>query len=207
MAMNETVQGLSVGNSLQKRLFDLFFAVLGLTLLWWFILIAAFLAWRDTDENGFFVQNRVGQFGKIFKVIKIRTMKSSNERNTTVTTSNDARITFLGKIFRKTKIDELPQLLNVLLGQMSFVGPRPDVPGFVDALADDDKVILSLKPGITGPATLAYRNEEELLASVENPEEYNRNVIFPDKVRMNKEYLRNYTLFADIKYIFLTVLT
>lgn len=188
-------------------MFDLFFAVLGLFLLWWLIIIAAFLAWRDTNENGFFTQDRVGQFGEIFKVIKIRTMKSSHNHNTTVTTSNDPRITSLGRFFRKTKIDELPQLINVLLGQMSFVGPRPDVVEFADLLADDDKVILSLKPGITGPATLAYRNEEELLASVENPEEYNKNVIFPDKVRLNKEYLQNYTLFADIKYIFLTIFT
>ena len=207
MATNKAVQELSVSNSLQKRVFDLFFAVIGLAFLWWPIIIAAFLAWRNTNENGFFTQDRVGQFGEIFKVIKIRTMKSVSGHDTTVTTANDIRITPLGKFFRKTKIDELPQLFNVLLGQMSFVGPRPDVPGFADVLADDDKVILSLKPGITGPATLAYKNEEELLASVENPEEYNRNIIFPDKVRLNKMYIQNYTLLADIKYIFLTIFT
>lgn len=207
MATDKSMQGLSVTDSLQKRVFDLFFAVLGIGLLWWLIIVAAFLAWRDTGENGFFTQNRVGQFGEIFRVIKIRTMKSSSSHNTTVTTSNDPRITPLGHFLRKTKIDELPQLFNVLLGQMSFVGPRPDVPGFADLLEDDDSVILSLKPGITGPATLAYRNEEELLATVENPEAYNRAVIFPDKIRLNLEYLKNYTLFADIKYIFLTIFT
>ncbi len=207
MVMNKAMQGLSVSDSLQKRVFDLFFAVLGLGLLWWLIIIAAFLAWRDTGENGFFTQDRVGQFGKIFRVIKIRTMKSSSSCSTTVTTVNDPRITSLGKFFRKTKIDELPQLFNVLLGQMSFVGPRPDVPGFADLLEDDDKGTLSLKPGITGPATLAYRNEEELLASVDNPEEYNRNVIFPNKVRLNKVYIQKYTLFTDIKYIYLTLFT
>lgn len=207
MAMNEAVRGLSPSVALQKRVFDLFFSFFGIVFLWWLIIVAAFLAWLDTGRNGFFTQDRVGQFGKIFKVIKIRTMKSSSDLNTTVTTSNDARITPLGRFFRRTKIDELPQLINILLGQMSFVGPRPDVPGFADKLQDDDKLLLSVKPGITGPATLAYRNEEELLASVDDPEEYNRDVIFPDKVRINKEYIKNYSLADDIKYIFLTLFT
>ena len=206
MVMNEVVQGLSSRSVLQKRVFDFSFSFFGLVFLWWLIIIAAFLAWIDTGENGFFTQARVGQFGKIFNVIKIRTMKSSSDLTTTVTTSNDIRITALGKFFRKTKIDELPQLINVLLGQMSFVGPRPDVPGFADLLHDDDKVVLSIKPGITGPATLAYRNEEELLASVDDPEEYNRKVIFPDKVRINKKYIQDYTLTGDIKYIIHTVM-
>ncbi len=205
MVMNEGVQGLSSNAALQKRAFDLFLAFVGFFFLWWLIIFAAFLAWLDTGENGFFTQDRVGQHGKIFRVIKIRTMKSSCAINTTVTTLNDIRITALGRFFRRTKIDELPQLINILLGQMSFVGPRPDVPGFADKLQDDDKVILSIRPGITGPATLAYRNEEELLASVDNPEEYNREVVFPDKVRLNKEYIENYTLTVDLKYIFLTL--
>ncbi len=104
-------------------------------------------------------------------------------------------------------MDELPQLVNVLRGDMSFVGPRPDVPGFADQLQDEDTVILSIRPGITGPATLKYRNEEALLAEAEDPERYNREVIFPDKVRVNKEYIENYSLLNDIKYIFLTVFT
>ena len=199
-------QGLSISSAMQKRVFDLFFSLLGLLFLWWLILFAALLAWLDTGKNGFFTQVRVGQFGKIFKVIKIRTMKSSTDINTTVTTSNDSRITNLGRFFRKTKIDELPQLINVLLGQMSFVGPRPDVPGFADLLLSDDKVILSIKPGITGPATLAYRNEEEILASVDDPEKYNREVIFPDKVRINLEYINNFSLMGDVKYIVVTIL-
>lgn len=203
--MNEVAQGLSLSATLQKRIFDLFFSFLGLICLSWIIVIAAFLAWLDTDENGFFTQDRVGQFGKLFKVIKIRTMRSSAELTTTVTTLNDSRITSLGKLFRKTKIDELPQLINVFLGQMSFVGPRPDVPGFADQLPPDDKVVLTIKPGITGPATLAYRNEEELLASVENPEEYNKNIIFPDKVRINKKYIKDFSLLADVGYIFKTI--
>lgn len=191
---------------MQKRVFDLFFSLLGILFLWWLILFAALLAWLDTGKNGFFTQVRVGQFGKIFKVIKIRTMKPSADINTTVTTSNDARITNLGRFLRRTKIDELPQLINVLLGQMSFVGPRPDVPGFADLLQSDEKLILSIKPGITGPATLVYRNEEEILTSVNDPEKYNREVIFPDKVRINLEYINNYSLMGDVKYIVVTIL-
>ena len=205
MTMSEPIQGLSTSLAMQKRVFDLFFSLLGLFFLWWLILFAAILAWLDTGENGFFTQVRVGQFGKIFKVIKIRTMKPSTAVNTTVTTSNDSRITSLGRFFRRTKIDELPQLINVLLGQMSFVGPRPDVPGFADQLLDDERVILGIKPGITGPATLAYRNEEEILASVDDPEKYNSEVIFPDKVRINIEYINNYSLMNDVKYIAATI--
>lgn len=169
-------------------------------------MLVALLAWLDTGKNGFFTQKRVGQFGKIFKVIKIRTMKPSADIDTTVTTSNDLRITNFGSFLRRTKLDELPQLINVFLGHMSFVGPRPDVPGFADQLLDDEIIILSIKPGITGPATLAYRNEEELLSSVDNPEEYNRDVIFPEKVRINIEYIKNYTFMGDIKYIVATIL-
>ena len=205
MTMSEPIQGLSTSLAMQKRVFDLFFSLWGLFFLWWLILFAAILAWLDTGENGFFTQVRVGQFGKIFKVIKIRTMKPSTAVNTTVTTSNDSRITSLGRFFRRTKIDELPQLINVLFGQMSFVGPRPDVPGFADQLLDDERVILGIKPGITGPATLAYRNEEEILASVDDPEKYNSEVIFPDKVRINIEYINNYSLMSDVKYIAATI--
>ena len=205
MTMSESLQGLSTSLAMQKRVFDLFFSLLGIFFLWWLILFAALLAWLDTGENGFFTQVRVGQFGKIFKVIKIRTMKPSTVVNTTVTTSNDSRITSLGRFFRRTKVDELPQLINVLLGQMSFVGPRPDVPGFADQLLDDERVILGIKPGITGPATLAYRNEEEILASVDDPEKYNSEVIFPDKVRINIEYINNYSLMGDVKYITATI--
>ena len=191
--------------AIQKRSFDLVFATLGLLLLWWLILLAALVARIDTGMNGFFMQQRVGRFGRLFSVIKIRTMRPVLNIDTTVTTDNDARITAVGRFFRKTKIDELPQLVNVLLGDMSFVGPRPDVPGFADKLNDDDKIILSIRPGITGPATLAYKDEEKLLASVDDPEKYNREVVFPDKVRINKEYIKNYSLFSDLKYIFITV--
>lgn len=206
MVMNENFQGLTLWATLQKRTFDLFLAFLGTILFWWLILLAALLAWIDTGENGFFTQKRVGQYGNIFKVIKIRTMRSVDDIDTTVTTSNDLRITSLGHFFRRTKIDELPQLINVFLGDMSFVGPRPDVPGFADKLKGDDRVVLSIKPGITGPATLQFRNEEMLLAEVENPEEYNNEVIYPEKVRLNKEYITNYSIVKDIRYIFLTLM-
>jgi len=205
MVMSESVIGLSQEKVIQKRVFDIVCSAFGLVVLWWLIILAALLVWLTTGQNGFFVQQRIGRFGRVFKVIKIRTMKSIDDIVTTVTTHNDLRITPLGRFFRKTKIDELPQLINVLLGHMSFVGPRPDVPGFADKLNDDDKIILSIRPGITGPATLAYKDEEKLLASVDDPEKYNQNILFPDKVRINKEYIKNYSLFSDIKYIFITI--
>ena len=205
MDMNDLPDGLSFPDAVVKRIFDIVFSFVGLLLLWWVILIAAAFAYLSTRENGFFTQERIGQFGKKFRIIKIRTMRSEPGIATNVTTSEDKRITSLGKLLRKTKIDELPQLINVFLGQMSFVGPRPDVSGFVDELKGDDLIITTVKPGITGPATLAYRKEEQLLATVEKPEEYNRQVIFPDKVRINKEYIRNYSLLKDLKYIVRTV--
>ena len=132
-------------------------------------------------------------------------MKVLQESGTTVTTDNDPRITPLGKLFRKTKIDELPQLLNVLVGDMSLVGPRPDVPGFADKLEGEDRIILSVRPGITGPATLKYRNEEEILAAQEDPERYNLEVIYPDKIKINREYVEHYSFAKDLRYILHTL--
>lgn len=159
----------------------------------------------DTRSNGFFIQTRVGKDGKLFKVVKVKTMRPTKQPGTTVTQRGDPRITKLGAFFRRTKIDELPQLWNVLIGQMSFVGPRPDVPGFADKLTGEEREVLQLRPGITGPATLKYRNEEELLAGQSDPEKYNREVIFPDKVRINLDYMRNWSLRKDISYIWQTV--
>lgn len=191
---------------LYKRLFDILFSFLGLAITWWLILAAFIVATIDTRKNGFFTQKRIGMHGKPFWVIKIRTMREIDSHTTCVTTARDPRITFCGRIFRSTKIDELPQLVNVLLGHMSFVGPRPDVPGFADSLAGDDRVILSIRPGITAPATLKYRSEEELLASTADPERYNREVIFPDKVRMNREYVQSYRFVDDLKCLSKTIL-
>lgn len=189
-----------------KRIFDITCSFLGLVLFGWLILLAFILATIDTGKNGFFTQVRVGRNGKLFKVIKIRTMRDIPGFSTTVTTKSDPRITKLGAFFRRTKIDELPQLINVLFGQMSFVGPRPDVPGYYDQLPEEDKkILLSVRPGITGPATLKYRTEEELLATVDEPETYNREVIFPDKVRINREYIENYSFVNDLRYIWATV--
>jgi len=189
-----------------KRLFDIFLSVLGLVLLSWIILISYILASVDTRANGFFLQDRVGKDGRLFKVIKIRTMRRSAEILSTVTTANDARITPLGRIFRKFKIDELPQLINVLVGQMSFVGPRPDVQGFADRLQGYERLLLSVRPGITGPATLKYRNEELLLAAQDDPVRYNEKVIWPDKVRINLEYIRSWSFAKDMSYIWQTIL-
>jgi lipopolysaccharide/colanic/teichoic acid biosynthesis glycosyltransferase len=189
-----------------KRVLDLFVAVVGLSLTWWLIALSWVLASIDTGANGFFTQLRVGRDGRLFKVIKMRTMRVDRSVNTTVTTRHDPRITRLGGLLRRSKIDELPQLINVLFGQMSLVGPRPDVPGFADRLEGDDRLVLAVRPGITGPATLKYRNEEELLASVSDPEAYNRDVIFPDKVRINREYVENWSFAKDLGYLLKTVL-
>ncbi|OOC47833.1 sugar transferase [Thioalkalivibrio versutus] len=198
-------EGLSNGQAALKRGFDVFGAAVGLGLTFWLIALAWLAATVDTRANGFFTQQRVGRNGRVFRVIKIRTMRVGTGLDTTVTTGHDPRITPLGRLFRRAKIDELPQLINVLLGQMSFVGPRPDVPGYADALEGEDRVILTVRPGITGPATLKYRDEETLLAGVDDPECYNREVIFPDKVRINREYVQQWSLRKDLGYIWRTV--
>jgi lipopolysaccharide/colanic/teichoic acid biosynthesis glycosyltransferase len=202
---DSSVRGLSPFQAFQKRTFDLFFAALGLLVAWWLILLAWVAASIDTRSNGFFVQKRVGRNGKIFHVVKIKTMRPVATLDTTVTRRGDPRITPLGAFFRRTKIDELPQLWNVLIGDMSFVGPRPDVPGFADTLQGEERAMLSIRPGITGPATLKYRNEEELLAAEGDPEAYNRDVIWPDKVQINLQYIREWSLWNDCCYIFRTV--
>ncbi|MEF8794579.1 sugar transferase [Thiohalorhabdus sp.] len=201
----DTPQGLSKPQAALKRSFDFFGAAVGLVLTSWIILPAWLLATLDTRANGFFTQERVARNGRIFRVVKLRTMRPDTRLDTTVTTGHDPRITRLGRFFRRAKIDELPQLFNVLVGHMSFVGPRPDVPGYADALEGEDRVILSVRPGITGPATLAYRNEEELLEQVADPERYNREVIFPDKVRLNREYVEHWSFRKDLGYIWRTV--
>ncbi|MBL4900944.1 MAG: sugar transferase [Colwellia sp.] len=201
----EGVIHLILPQAVLKRTFDLVLSAFGLALLWWLVLLAWLLASIDTRSNGFFVQKRVGRYGKLFNVVKIKTMRQTGVPGTTITAANDPRITRFGALLRKTKIDELPQLFNVFLGQMSFVGPRPDVPGYADKLTGDDRIVLSIRPGITGPATLKYKYEEELLAQQEDPRAYNDNVIFPDKVAINKAYIDNYSFLQDIRYILQTV--
>ena len=196
---------LTRSQSFSKRSLDLLLAIVGLLLFWPVICIAWLLSSIDSRGNGFFLQTRVGKEGRQFRVVKIKTMRSDKGLTTTVTRSNDPRVTPLGRFFRRTKIDELPQLWNVLLGEMSFVGPRPDVPGFADQLKGKERAILSIRPGITGPATLKYRNEEEILAAQPDPERFNQEVIYPDKVRLNLEYIRNWTLTGDVRYICQTI--
>jgi len=197
--------GLGAFQAFQKRTFDLVFAALGLLAAWWLIVLAWVAASIDTRSNGFFIQKRVGRNGRIFRVVKIKTMRPVTSFDTTVTRRGDPRITPLGAFFRRTKIDELPQLWNVLRGDMSFVGPRPDVPGFADKLKGEERTMLSIRPGITGPATLKYRNEEEMLAAQANPEAFNRDIVWPDKVRINLDYIRDWSLRLDIQYISQTV--
>jgi len=205
--MVESTHGLGLGQRFAKRGFDLLGAAFGLVFTLWLILPAWLLASLDTSKNGFFTQDRVGRDGRVFRVIKIRTMRDVPGMDTTVTTGTDRRITRLGRLWRKTKIDELPQLINVLKGDMSFVGPRPDVPGYADRLEGEDRIVLSVRPGITGPATLKYRNEEKLLAEQENPRQYNDEVLWPDKVRLNREYVRKWSFGTDLRYIWKTIVS
>ncbi len=188
-------------NNLLKRFFDIILSFFGLVFTWWITGLAWIVATLETKSNGLFVQKRVGKNGKLFNVYKIKTMKKVEGIKTTITSSNDIRITKSGKFFRDTKIDELPQLWNVFIGDMSFVGPRPDVEGYADKLEGDDRIVLSIRPGITGPASLKYKNEEEILSKQANPKEYNDNVIWPDKVKINIEYIKNWSLLKDIQYI------
>lgn len=152
----------------------------------------------------FFRQVRIGQDGKKFVMVKFRTMSGVEENSISTLDSN--RITKTGNFLRRTKLDELPELWNILIGDMSFVGPRPDVPGYADQLTGDDRVILKLKPGLTGIASLKYRNEDEILSQQPNPQEYNDTVIWPDKVRLNKIYIERQSLWLDLKVILLTAL-
>ncbi len=176
-----------------KRLFDIILSSTGLLFFGWLILILILFAYLDTG-NGVFLQKRIGQYGKPFNIYKICSIKVSSRS-----------ISQYGKFIRKFKIDELPQLLNVLFGQMSFVGPRPDVPGYYDRLEGEDKKILQLKPGLTSEASLKYYNEESILAIKNNPLEYNDAVIFPDKVKMNLEYYYNQSFSEDLRIIFKTI--
>jgi lipopolysaccharide/colanic/teichoic acid biosynthesis glycosyltransferase len=152
-----------------------------------------------------FVQNRVGRNAKLFKMVKFRTM-TSNHGGGTITVRGENRITPLGAVLRKYKMDELPELWNVLIGDMSLVGPRPDVPGYADLLKQKDRKILELRPGITGPASLKYADEEVILAKQNDPQKYNDEVIFPDKVQINLNYMYHWSFWLDIKIIFHTII-
>ena len=208
-----------------KFLFDRIVSFIGLLFLWPVLLIVAVIVKvKMPGGPAFFVQNRVGLNGKLFKCHKFRTM-TVKHNGSTVSVAGDSRITPLGAKLRHWKLDELPGLWDVLIGNMSFVGPRPDVPGYADKLVGDDRDVLKLRPGITGPATLKYRLEDEYLAnarklvsdlnvnldlsSMSDQEVavwYNDNVIYPDKVRLNCYYYRHYSFIKDIQMILCTVL-
>lgn len=190
-----------------KRFFDFAVAFLGLLILSPVLFIASLVIKLTYFGPVFFCQERVGRDGKKFKLVKFRTMVNNAENKGTgpVTIAEDPRITPIGKFLRKWKLDEIPTLWNVLKGNMSFVGPRPDVPGYADKLKGESRRILEMRPGITGPATLKYSNEEKLLAEADNPRKYNDEVIFPDKVKINIKYMDNWSLWKDIKIIFKTI--
>lgn len=189
-----------------KEIFDRISAIAGLLLLWPVMAVVALLiAVRMPGGPVIFRQQRVGRGGRLFTMVKFRTMTVGHS-GSSVSVAGESRITPLGATLRRLKLDELPELWNVACGDMSLVGPRPDVPGYADMLTGDDRRVLELKPGITGPATLKYRNEEELLALCDDPVAYNDLVIFPDKVRINLEYLDSRTFAGDIYIILQTVL-
>ena len=213
-----------------KWIFDRVAALCGLLLIWWvYPLVAILIKIKMPGGPAFFVQKRVGKDGKLFNCHKFRSM-TVKHGGSSVSVAGDSRITPFGAKLRHYKIDELPGLWDVLIGNMSFVGPRPDVPGYADQLQGDDRKVLNLRPGITGPATLKYRLEDEMIADfiakikVERlkvigdlvvPEGlseqelavwYNDNIIYPDKVRLNKYYYEHYSFIKDIEMIFATVL-
>ena len=203
-----------------KRLFDIVASLCGLLLIWWIFPLVAFLIHKKMPGgSAFFVQKRVGKGGKLFKCHKFRSMVVSHN-GSSVSVAGDSRITPFGAKLRHYKIDELPELWDVLVGNMSFVGPRPDVPGYADQLKGEDRVVLKLRPGITGPATLKYRLEDEMISDYvakrqlegdhreaqDIAVEYNDQVIYPDKVRINRYYYEHYSFCKDIQMIFCTVL-
>ena len=189
-----------------KYLFDRLASLVGLFCLWPVLAVVAILI-RVKMPGGpvIFRQKRVGRHGRLFTMYKFRSMTVSHG-GSSVSVAGESRITPLGARLRRYKLDELPELWNVLKGDMSFVGPRPDVPGYADQLQGESRRVLLLRPGITGPASLKYRDEEELLATVENPQEYNDRVIYPDKVRINLYYLDHYSFVKDMQMIVCTVL-
>lgn len=189
-----------------KWLFDKSMSFIGLAVLWPVLAVTAMLI-KVKMPGGpvIFKQKRVGRHGRLFTMYKFRSM-TVGHGGSSVSVAGESRITPLGAKLRHYKLDELPELWNVLIGDMSFVGPRPDVPGYADQLQGNDREVLKLRPGITGPASLKYRDEEDLLASQADPQRYNDEVIFPDKVRINRYYLHNYSFIKDIQMIFCTVL-
>ncbi|RMA57958.1 sugar transferase [Ulvibacter antarcticus] len=193
---------LSSRQHLTKRIFDISISIVLLLFAIIPLILLLVIATLDFRRNGFFVQKRIGRFGKPFSLYKIRTLTGNEHYDIFDITNNETK---LGHWMRSTKLDELPQLINVLIGDMSLVGPRPDIEGYADQLTGDDRIILSVRPGLTGPATIKYKNEEQLLSQQEDPNKFNNTVIWPDKVAINKNYIRNWSLQKDIYYLYASV--
>ena len=179
---------------MEKRIFDILLVIILFTFISPFIIVGFIFASIDTFSNGIFSQKRIGQNGRLFTIFKLKTIHPVT-----------GKISKIGKFLRDTKIDEFPQIFNVLIGNMSFVGPRPDIAGYYDLLEGENRKILELKPGITSYASLKYAEEERVLKTKDNPCKFNDEVIFPDKVKMNLDYYYKKNLFLDIKIIYLTV--
>ena len=189
-----------------KFIFDRLFSLLLLVVLSP-VLLVIFILHKIKMPKGRFLykQVRVGKDGKLFRIMKIRTMIDDSEAGGSVTTADDARVLPFGQWLRESKVDTFFELINILIGDMSFVGPRPDVPGYADKLEGDDRVILKLRPGLTGPASIKYRHEDRILAEQDNPLKYNDEIIWPDKVKINKEYYENWSVWRDISILWKTV--
>ena len=189
-----------------KYIFDRFFSLIGLILVSPFLL-AIFIVYKIKMPRGRFLyrQVRIGKNGKPFKICKIRTMIEDSESGGSVTTADDERILPFGRWLRESKVDTFLELINILIGDMSFVGPRPDVPGYADKLEGDDRIILKMRPGLTGPASIKYRHEDKILAQQNDPKKYNDEVIWPDKVKINKKYYENWSIWLDISILCKTI--
>lgn len=188
-----------------KRFFDVFLSMFLLSVLIPLFLLISLTIKVDRKGPVFFNQNRIGRNAKPFRIVKFRTMRV-NHGGSTISVKGESRITPLGAVLRKYKLDELPELWNILKGDMSFVGPRPDVPGYADKLTGTDRLLLTIRPGLTGAASLKYFNEEELLADQPDPIKFNDEVLYPEKVRIDNNYVRNWSFWLDIKIIIFTLL-
>ncbi len=194
---------LTKSQRLLKRIFDISISIVLLVLAIIPLILLLLIASIDLRTKGLFVQERIGYLGKPFSLYKIRTLKGENHEDVV---SIKQQQTGFGSFLRKTKLDELPQLINILKGEMSLVGPRPDIPGYADLLRGEDRIVLNVKPGLTGPATLKYKNEDELLLHQQDPRRYNDEVIWPDKVAINKEYVMHWSLKKDIYFLIASII-
>ena len=188
-----------------KRLFDFSIALVSIVVLSPLYVLLTIVIKIKMPGPIFFMQNRIGKNGIPFTMVKFRTMVINHEGNS-ISVKGESRITPLGASLRKYKLDELPEIWNILKGDMSIVGPRPDVPGYADLLAGEDRIILSVKPGLTGPASLKFVDEEELLAKQHDPKKFNDEILYPAKVKINKSYIKHWSFWLDLKIIIFTVL-